>query len=143
MSTILSCSLDLLNIVICDTRVTIFNAHREKSSNDENLKIHYMENYGYFTGIGIGQLASRTFEFFKKQRVKNEINLNRAYTRAYESICNNGDDEVRAMLNRSAVIVSSKENITAFSHSYQQSKGSGQVCLRRNQINMLLFKTRP
>lgn len=138
MSTILSCSLDLYNIVICDTRITTFNAHGEKSSNDENLKIHYIENYGYFTGIGIGQLARGTFDFFKEQRVKNEMTLHSAFIRAYESIHNddNGNDEVCAMLNQSAVFVSSKEKITAFSHSFQMTTGSEQVCLKRNQINI-------
>lgn len=137
MSTVLSCNADHFKILICDTRVTTFNNYREKIYNDDNLKVHYIENYGFFSGVGIGQLVSRTFNLFLEQRVKNANTLHEAFRGAYESIHDDEGQEVCELRDRSVVIVASKEGINACSHSFQTYRENAMFAsLKRNQINI-------
>ena len=96
---------DRFKILISDTRTTKFSKE-SKTFDDSTPKIHYIDNYGFLTGIGIGELANNTFNELLKYHV-NDIDYNilqESFKISYKSIRSKCDKEV--LLNQSAVIIS-------------------------------------
>lgn len=135
MSTVLSYHADQFNILISDTRTTKFTTE-SKTFDDSTLKIHYINNYGFCTGIGIGELVSNTFnELLNYNNIDNTI-LQRAFRIAYKSIQDECDDEVLDFLSQSAVIVSNTNAIHIFSKCLLPHINSDSVSLKKNQLNI-------
>lgn len=135
MSTVLSYNANQFKILISDTRTTKFTTE-SKTFDDSTLKIHYINNYGFCTGIGIGELASNTFnELLNYHSIDNTI-LQRAFRIAHKSIQDECDEEVLNLLNQSAVIVSNTDAINLFSKGLLQHINSDSVPLKKNQLNI-------
>lgn len=135
MSTILSYNADKFKILISDTRTTKFTTE-SKIFDDSTLKIHYINNYGFCTGIGIGELVRNTFnEILTYHSIDNTV-LQKAFRIAHKSIQDECDEEVLDFLNQSAVIVSNINTINLFSKCLLQHINSDSVSIKKNQLNI-------
>lgn len=137
MSTVLSYNADKFKILISDTRTTKFT-NESKIFDDSTLKIHYIDNYGFCTGIGIGELVSNTFnELLKHHFIDNTI-LQEAFRIAHKSIQDRCDEGMLEPLKQSAVIVSDTKEIYIFSKCLLKMPdfNSDSASLRKNQLNI-------
>lgn len=135
MSTVLSYNTDRFKILISDTRTTKFSKE-SKTFDDSTLKIHYIDNYGFLTGIGIGELANNTFNELLKYHV-NDINYNilqESFRISYKSIRSKCDKEV--LLNQSAVIISNNDTIWLFSNKLLSFIPTNSVTINKDKLNI-------
>lgn len=138
MSTVLSYNADKFKILICDTRITNnFNDSDDSSDsnlfNDSGLKIHYIDNYGFLTGVGVGQLMMYTFNGIK---IPEFDSLHYSFQTAYEAIEKECNDEVRRHLEKTVVVVSTNDNVYLFSNNFKPIFSCDCITLHKNKLDI-------
>lgn len=98
LSTVITYHTSDFNIMVCDTRKTTFTADGKKKFDDSVLKMHYINNYGFISGIGVGELIQNTFNHFKSGDPCDD-NLPCSFFSAYIDIASSCSKDVLERLN--------------------------------------------
>lgn len=116
MSTVITYRTNSFNIMVCDTRKTTFTDTENPNIDDSVLKMHYIDNYGFISSIGIGELAQYTFNNFKKSS-HTPNDLLHSFRTAYDHIASKCDVGVLKSLNETGIIVSTQDQIIIMSNN--------------------------
>lgn len=103
--------------------------------NDSGLKIHYIDNYGFLTGVGIGELMMDTFNGIKTPGFDS---IHDSFQTAYEAIEKEYSDEKDInRLEKTAVVVSTNNKVFLFSSGFKPNFDCDCVTLHKNTLDIL------
>ena len=133
LSTVITYRTNAFNIMVCDTRKTVLTVDGNKNIDDSILKMHYIEGFGFISGVGIGELIQDTFNDFQNKSHCID-NLLCSFFAAYDRIASECNKEVLMLLNKTGVIASTQDQIIIMSNSLPYPKKI--ASLRENTVHI-------